>query len=75
MPEALENTAGLPRLLPVSVLQNYGWGRVSCYDQLRKMPEGIVVRFGRTIRLNADRLTEWIEAGGTASAPKPAKAG
>lgn len=57
----------LPRLVPVSVLQEYGFKRVSAYDVIRTMPPGIVVRFGRRVRLNADRLKEWIEAGGTAA--------
>jgi hypothetical protein len=66
--ESLSNTQNeLPRLVPVSVLTEYGFGRVSAYDVLRTMPPGIVVRFGRRVRLNADRLRAWIEAGGTAA--------
>lgn len=57
----------LPRLVPVSVLQQYGFGRVAAYDVLRTMPPGIVVRFGRRVRLNADKLRAWLEAGGTAA--------
>jgi len=55
----------LPELVPVTVLQKYGFGRVSCYDQVSKMPQDIVVKFGRRVFLKAGPLQQWLEAGGT----------
>ena len=36
------------------------------YEMIRSgiLPRGVVVRLGRHIRLNEDRLSEWIAAGG-----------
>lgn len=73
MAHAIQNQPDLPRLVPVSVLEQFGFGRCSAYDVARILPKEIVVRFGpKRIRLHADKLREWIEAGGTAPDLKPA---
>ncbi len=35
------------------------------YELARRLPPGVRVELGRQIRINEDRLAEWIEAGGT----------
>lgn len=62
---AISTEVALPNLVPVSVLKQYGFGRVSCYDVVAKMPQDIVVKFGRRVFLKADQLKNWIESGGT----------
>lgn len=34
------------------------------------IPPGVVVRLGRAIRINPERLEEWIASGGTTPPPK-----
>ena len=42
-----------------------GLSRFCAYDMARKMPPGVVVRLGRRVRLDSEKLNEWLAAGGT----------
>lgn len=56
----------IPKLIGVEEFaEQAGLSRYCAYDMVRKMPKGVVVRLGRRVRLDADRLREWLNAGGT----------
>jgi len=55
----------LPTMISIEEFSNsIGLKRHQGYDLARQMPPGVVIRLGRRIRLNAERLQEWLAAGG-----------
>lgn len=56
----------LPRLIRVwpDWGQPNGMSRAQAYAAADRMPVGIKVKIGGRLRLNADRLREYLEAGG-----------
>lgn len=38
--------------------------RSTAQDRIRKLPPGVRLKVGRLVRVDADRLEEWIAAGG-----------
>lgn len=56
----------LPTLLRVEDFANQaGLSLHQAYDMARKMPPGVIIKLGRRVRLDADRLTAWLASGGT----------
>lgn len=57
----------VPKLIGVDEFAaQAGLSRHCAYDLIRRMPKGVVVRLGRRVRLDENRLHEWIRSGGTA---------
>lgn len=57
----------LPRLIDAETFAGQaGLSKVMAYDLIKKMPRGVVIKLGRRVRLDADRLADWLRAGGTA---------
>ena len=56
----------IPQMIKVwpDLGQRVGLGRQASYALADSMPEDIKIRMGRRIRLNAERLAAWLEAGG-----------
>lgn len=56
----------LPKLIKVwpDWGQQAGLNRVQAYDCAGKMPPGIRIKLGNRVRLNADRLVDWLNSGG-----------
>ena len=62
----------LPTLIRVEDLaQLLGLSLQQAYDAARCLPNGVVMRIGTRIRIDAARLTEWLAEGGSATLPKP----
>lgn len=60
----------LPTLITVKDLgKQWGLSTPQAYDAARRLPAGVKVVLGRRIRINAERFTEWLEAGGELSTP------
>lgn len=60
------NTPQLPRLIRVwpDWGQPNGMSRAQAYAAADRMPAGVKIKIGGRLRLNADRLREYLEAGG-----------
>lgn len=55
----------LPTLIKVAEFaQKAGLSRSQAYEVVRRMPEGVKVRLGGRVRLNLDRLCDWLSQGG-----------
>lgn len=56
----------LPKVIRVEEFaQSFGLSMHQGYEAIKQMPNGIVIRLGRRIRLNADALAAWLSAGGS----------
>lgn len=56
----------LPRLITVETFASQaGINKHQGYEMARRMPPGILIKLGRRVRLDADRLADWLRAGGT----------
>ena len=56
----------LPPLLRVEEFaEHWGLSRPQAYEAIRRLPPGVRVNLGRRIRVNADKLVEWLEGGGS----------
>lgn len=68
----METVTALPKLIKVwpDWGQPAGLSRVQAYEAANRMPPGVRVKLGHRVRLNVDRLAEWLEQGGNlATAP------
>lgn len=58
----------LPRLLKAEQLtEPLKLDIQAVHTLLRGLPDGIVVRFGRRIRVNEEKFLAWLDKGGTAA--------
>lgn len=56
----------LPKLLKAEQLTDpLGMDLPAVYELLKTLPSGVVVRFGRRLRVNEDAFKDWLAAGGT----------
>lgn len=56
---------GFPNLIKVEQFaKDANLSRTQAYGVVAKMPDGVKVRLGGRVRLNEDKLKEWIEQGG-----------
>ena len=64
--KAERQTALLPTLIPVwpDMGQSLHLGRVETYQFANRLPKGILVRLNRRLRVDAEKLREWLAAGG-----------
>lgn len=62
----------LPRLIKVwpDLGLSLNLGRVDSYQFANKLPKGILVRLNRRLRVDSDKLREWLSQGGH-SLPTP----
>ena len=59
----------LPRLGNVSDLaQVLSVSQHEAYEAAKLLPAGVQVRIGRRLRIDLDRLAQWLSAGGTLGA-------
>lgn len=63
----MEHCSVLPTLIKVwpDWGQRAGLSRVQAYDCANRMPPGVRIKLGNRVRLNVDRLAEWLAAGGS----------
>lgn len=57
----------LPNLIGVTEIQTICKlrSKAQAYEVIRGLPVGMVVHLGRRVRVNADRLAEWLNRGGS----------
>lgn len=59
-------TTILPQLIRVEdFAQTFGLSVHQGYQAVRQLPPGVVVRLGRRIRLDAQKLNTWLAQGGS----------
>jgi hypothetical protein len=59
-------TGTLPNLIKVNDFgELFGLTRSQSYDALRQLPPGVKVTLGRRVRVDLDRLREWLAQGGS----------
>lgn len=63
----MNNVSVLPTLIKVwpDWGQRAGLSRVQSYECANQMPPGVRIKLGNRVRLNVDRLADWLSKGGS----------